>query len=415
VKQRLFGWISTFIGFVLALATIEVVAIVWLTLEEGRYSTASELFERSQNTYVRDVTRGSSCRYVDTLYPHPYLGFVHHGNAPCGLAAANNIGLLGEDFPTLRRADRFTVLLTGGSVAGQLGQIGPPPAPRYLEDELNRRYVSPNGKPFLVLNGGAGAWKQPQQLILFALYATAVDAVVTLDGFNEFYFFRPVAQDRLERPANNFLDVNPFVADENFGDAAVGWVAGRVAGALAAQPVLGQSHAAYMTVRGIEQLAKGRDITTARAKKTTLEGMFRLPPEVRGDADAIFAVQLDLYRKYARSMEAIARAQGVKAAYFLQPAPAFGKVLTDEERRAVGDLSYRDLYRKIVAGMLSLRDEGLAIHDLGEVFRAEAGPIYEDHIHFLQSSGGVSRGNSLVAAAIADRVAEAWSLARRPN
>ena len=61
-------------------------AIVWLYLEDGRYTPAAELFERTQNTYVRDITKGTACRYVDTLYPHPYLAFVHHANPPCGIS-----------------------------------------------------------------------------------------------------------------------------------------------------------------------------------------------------------------------------------------------------------------------------------------------------------------------------------------
>ena len=52
------------------LAAIELTAIVWLYLEEGRYVSAEELFQRTQNTYVRDLTKGTSCRYVDTLYPN---------------------------------------------------------------------------------------------------------------------------------------------------------------------------------------------------------------------------------------------------------------------------------------------------------------------------------------------------------
>ena len=91
MKQRIFGWISSLIGIVLALALIEGAAIVWLFIEDGRYTSAEELFERTQNTYVRDMTRGSACRYVDTLFPHPYLAFVHHANPPCGLPWVNNI------------------------------------------------------------------------------------------------------------------------------------------------------------------------------------------------------------------------------------------------------------------------------------------------------------------------------------
>ncbi len=409
MKKRIFGLISILIGVMLSLAALEVVAIAWMQIEDGHYTPATELFDRTQNTYVRDMTKGSDCRYVDTLFPHPYLAFVHHANPPCGKPNVNNIGLLGEDFPTVKRPDRYTILLTGGSVASQLGQIAPPPAPRYLQDELNAHYVSPTGKPFLVLNGGDGAWKEPQAFILFAMYSTSVDAVVTLDGFNEHYMFWKGTKERLERPLSNFLDVNPFVADENFGDAAVGWVIGRVAGMLSSNPVLGHSHAAYMVVRGIEATAKSKDIF-ASGKRTTLASMFAMPPEIVADYDREFAVQLELYQKYARSIEAIARDQSVKTAYFMQPAPAIGKTLTEEEVRNAGDLGYRDLYTKMVAGMLSLHDRGMAIFDLADVFKDEKGTIYEDHIHFHRDAAGESRGYRLVATAMAQKMAETWGL-----
>jgi hypothetical protein len=391
MKQRVFGWISGLIGVVMALAIIEVTAIAWLMIEDGRYTPASELFERTQNTYVRDMTRDSACRYVDTLFPHPYVAFVHHGNPPCGIANVNNIGLFNDDYPVIKRQDRYVILLTGGSVASQLGQNWAPPAPRFLEEELNRRYVSPNGKPFQVLNGGDGAWKQPQQLILFSLYATSVDAVITLDGFNEHYMFVHGTEERLERPLSNFIDVNPFVADENFGDAAIGWVMGRIAGTLATTPVLGQSHAVYMIVRGIEAMAKSKDIFKS-TKRTTLAGLFAMPEEIRKDKELFFDTQMALYQKYARGIEAVARDNGVKTAYFLQPAPAWGKTLTEEEKKLVGDLSYRDLYRRIAAGLLTLRERGMAVHDLGDLFKDEQGTIYADHIHFARTPDGDSKG-----------------------
>src|SRR5205823_4515934 len=96
----------------------------------------------------------ADCRYVDTLFPHPYLAFVHHGNPPCRLRV-NNIGLFGPDFPSERPTDRFVVLLAGGSVAAQFAGAGPGGVP-YLESILNARYESPNGRPFLLLNGSDG-------------------------------------------------------------------------------------------------------------------------------------------------------------------------------------------------------------------------------------------------------------------
>jgi hypothetical protein len=413
MKRRIFGWITALIGIVMALAAVELTAIVWLYIEDGHYTSAEELFERTQNTYVRDLTKGTTCRYVDTLFPHPYLAFVHHGNPPCGLPNVNNIGLLNADFPTVKSTDRYVVLVTGGSVASQLVQNWPAPAPRFLEEELNKRYVSPNGKPWLVLNGGDGAWKEPQQLILFAMYATSVDAVVTLDGYNEHYFFWPGTTERLERPLSNFIDVNPFVADENFGDAATGWVIGRVAGTLAANPVLGHSHAAYMVIRGIEAVAKSKDVFKS-SKKTTLASLFAMPPEIVKDHDGEFAVQLGLYQKYTRGIEAIAKDNGVKSAYFIQPVPAYGKDLTEEEKKNAGDLKYGQMYRKIVDGMMTLHDRGLAIYDLGDLLKDQQGTIYADDIHFIRDKSGDSVGYRLMAARMGQLLADTWGLKPKP-
>ena len=413
MKQRIFGWISVLIGIVLALALIEVTAIAWLYVEDGRYTPAAELFERTQNTYVRDATKGTACRYVDTLYPHPYVAFVHHANPPCGMPWVNNVGLFGPDFPTVKPADRYVVMLIGGSVASQLAQNAPPPAPRYLEEELNKRYVSPNGKPWLVLNGGDGAWKEPQPFILFSLYASSVDAMISLGGFNEHYYFRPYTSERLESPASNFLEVNPFVADENFGDAAIGWVMGRIAGMLALNPVLGHSHAAYLIIRGIEAAAKGKDSFKSK-KRTTIPNMFALPEDIRGNGDRVFALQLSLYQKYARAEEVVAHDNSVKTAYFFQPVPALGKTLTEEEKRVAGDLSYGDLYRQIVAGMMTLRERGMAMYDLGDIFANEKGTIYADHIHYWRDAAGESPGNRLMAARIGQLLSETWGLQKKP-
>jgi hypothetical protein len=404
---------SVLIGTVLAVIGVEIMAIAWLFAEDGRYTPVADLFERTQNTYVRDMTRGTSCRFIDTLFPHPYLAFIHHANPPCGIPWVNDVGLFGPDFPVVKPSDRYVVMLTGGSVASFLGGNQKPPWPRYLEEALNSRHVSPNGKPWMVLDAASGGWKEPQGFIVFALHAGSVDAVVNLSGFNEHYYFRPGIVERLEAPASNFLEANPYAADENFGDAAIGWVMGRVAGALSVNPVLRRSHAAYLVIRGIEAAAKGKDSFTS-SKRTTIRGLFVLPKAISDNPDRHFAYQLGLYQKYLRATEAIAVEHGVRSAFFLQPVPAWGKTLTQAEIRVVGDLSYRDLYRRMVAGMMSLRERGLAIHDLGGVFEDQAGTIYADQIHYASDTDGVSPGNRLVAARIGELLAEAWGLEPKP-
>ncbi len=413
-KYRLFGWVAGLIGVLLGLALVEASAILWLLIEDGHYTAATQLFERTQNSYVRDM-QDSGCRCVDRLYPHPYVGFVNHGNAPCGLTNVNNVGQLNEDFPMVKRQDRYTILLAGGSVASQLAQLAPPPAPRYLEEALNRDYVSPNGQPFLVLNGGGGAWKEPQPFILFALHAQAVDAVIALGGLNEYYSFRHYERERLERPLSNFLEVNPLVADENFGHAAISWVMGRIAGRLAAEPVLGQSHAAYLIIRGIESLAKGRSGLKS-SKHTTLDSIFALPLEVTADDGArVFDTQLALFRKYRRATEAIARDWNVRTAYFLQPCLAWGKPLSPQEKAISVEPDMIALYRRIVDGMLQQRELGMAVFDLGDVFADVNETIYSDFVHFARAADGESLGYRLMARRMAADVAKAWGLKRKPN
>jgi hypothetical protein len=412
VKRVVFRIISVVLGILLGATLIEVSAIGWLYLQEYRYEPASKLFERTQNAYVRGVTRTANCRYIDTLFPHPYVAFVHHGNPPCGIPNVNNAGLFNDDLPVVKRTDRFSILLVGGSLAAQLAQNQPWP-PRFLEEELNNRYISPNGKPFLVLGGGDGAWKQPQPFILFSLYASALDGVVSLEGGNERFWFVPGTESRLEKPGSNFLAVNPFAADENFGDAAIGYLMGRVAGALAEAPILGQSHAVYLIVRGIEAAAKGHG-NLKSSKKTTLDSLFAMPEEIRKDPDKLFAVQLGLYQKYMKMTEAIARNQGVKSAYFLAPVPAFGKELSEEEKRVVGDLSYGPLYRRMVDGMMTLREEGVPVFDLGEVFKDVHERVYADESgHMQRTKDHDSLGNRIMAARMAETIAATWGLQPR--
>jgi len=53
-------------------------------LEDGHYTSAEELLESHAEHLRARHDEDTDCRYVDTLFAHPYLGFVHHGNRPRG-------------------------------------------------------------------------------------------------------------------------------------------------------------------------------------------------------------------------------------------------------------------------------------------------------------------------------------------
>ncbi len=409
-RRRGLGIAAILIGVVVGCFVLELFSIAWVTLEEGKYVSAQALFARTPNTFFRPGGDKSGCTPIDEVLPHPYLAYVHHGDPPCGFKGTNNIGLYGPDFPKQKITDRYVVLLTGASIAVQVGGTQTTP-PRFLEEALNRRYTSPNGQPFLVLTGAEGGWKEPQQFILFSMYARLLDAVVTLDGYNEYLAFSPKQRFALEFPDSRFNDVNPLFRGD-FSDLVMGWLISRSAHAITALPVLDHSHAVYLLYRALTIQARRWDVMQYE-RRTRIDTMFGLPKETIGDGDKIFAEQLARYQGYKISTDSVASAHHVKSAYFLAPMPAWGKMLSDEEKQHVGDMSYLGRYRELVAGMMTLRQRGLPIYDLGDVFQNEPGTIYMDHIHCAYQ-GDTSRGYELMAARMADNIAEAWKLQRKP-
>ncbi len=391
--------------FLLILVVLEGTAKVVYAVREGGYVSTAELFARNSNEFIRDLERPEDdCTYLDTLYPHPYLAFVHHDTPPCGIRSQlNSQGLFGEELPLQRDPEYFTILLTGGSVGAQLGQVNNPGSPKHLEVSLNARYRSPTGKPFRVFNGGDGAWKYPQQLILFAIYGPFVDGLVTLDGYNEHSGVRFGSRDRIEKPANNFIEVNPLA---NYSVDALGgaWAVNRLRSVIRGTPVVKRSHLAYL----LFQAARGAWATALADVDDPLRqrqaSMFTLPAE--WDAEQAWQWNVERYADYIRSMETMGSRLGVKTAFFIQPAPAFGKVLTDEEAAVVGPLDYADSYVAMTGHLLALRSETINIFSLLTLLEEVADTIYADHIHFERAG----RGYTLMAERMATDIATAWQL-----
>jgi hypothetical protein len=408
MKRSLFKLAALLLAVALMALGVEVLANLYLYVRDGRYVSARERLDALGNTFIADLTRqNSGCRYIDTLYPHPYLGFVHHGNPPCGVPDINNIGLFGPDYPSERRADRFVVLVTGGSVSAQLMRSGSNGTP-YLQTILERDYVSPNGRPFLLLNGGDGGWHQPQQLILFLLYADAVHGVVTLDGFNERYFVG--SSVRFEYPPNNFNDMNPLLRS-SYSDIVSRWLAGKLYGRARVSRVLSRSQAAYLVLARVDAYVKSQERLYTERERTNINTIFALPKEWDDEHRVAWADRQ--YQKYIRAMDAVAAQNDVLVAHFIQPVPAIRKTLTSDEKTVVGDLSYRSLYERITSDVLGLAKDGTPIFSLLDVFKDNTDTLYADVIHLRQAPDGTSAGYALIAQRMADVLARTWHLRPR--
>jgi hypothetical protein len=407
MKKYLLPVAATIVTILLIAAGAELLATLYLVVTAGRYIPAKQRFASTTNTFIQNLVQDPrECGYLDTLYPHPYLGFVHHANPPCGMPYVNNVGLFYADFPSVRPDDRFVILLTGGSVAAQFA-ASVENGPSYLERFLNERYVSPTGKPFQVLDGGDGAWKQPQQAILFLLYADAVHAVVTFDGFNESLML--LSGMRFEYPANNFHQVNPL-ATQQFGDAILRVMVGRMRAAAARNPILSRSQAAYSVVASLEAFVAGR--TAARPKPhTTIESLFTPHPTLPAERQKAWSIAQ--YQKYLRAISLVARDNGVLSAHFIQPVPAIDKPLSAEEMTVVGDLKYGALYSDMTQALVALTDKGTPTISLLDVFHGDTRTLYGDPIHLRQEMGNRSAGYERLADRMAQELGKLWQLQRR--
>jgi hypothetical protein len=335
----------------------------------------------SDNIYDR---RGSqSCKFADKLLPHPYLGYVFSVGRPCSEPEAHAPGFISREFPAARRSDAFVVLVSGGSVADlctRPDDDGKPP----LESALNARFRAPKGDRFLVLNGAVGGWKEPQARFLFEMYGHIADGWVTLEGYNELNVAR--TQLAFDFPPAAFLQMNPLY--ENDLDVVGGTAAlDRVHRTILGSFLLRHSHfvhALFLAAR-------------ARIERRTAAGDSATHQLFSGGS---WERNLDTWRRHLDGIHRDARAAGVLDAVFLQPVPALGKPLTDEERRVVGDLSYGADYRRAVAALPD-------VHSLLDAFTGIDRTLYVDDIHYRDE------GCRIVTEAMAGELGRAWHLAPR--
>lgn len=413
------GWAESLLyslGVLLASGILmEVFFVFYYAFKNDGYISVAALLNREQSAYARELAggEGKNMPWIDVFFPHPYLSFVHSEKLPLANEAfdgPNNAGFCGPDFPDEKIEDRYVILLTGGSVASCFGQMFKG-GPRFLEDTLNEQYVSPNGKKFLVLNGAMGGWRQPQQTILFLFYAHVVDALVTLDGFNESHHFN-LPEWRFELPMIEFWRVNPLI--ENGSERLMAsWVNGVVYNFSRNNGLLSRSHYGYFLARSLRDLIRLLIKKSAQKKgQDYSRSLFKLP-ESWGREKSV-GVLLERYKDYFRYMSAIAEKMSVKTAHFIQPVPAVSKPLTPEEIEVVGDLGYKDRYLRLANEMMALRDEGIPVRSLLHILENVTETIYRDPIHFHENvKTGESLGNRIMGQKMAADLAETFGLDKK--
>jgi hypothetical protein len=401
LKSTLKKLLALALVLMLGAAALEIGATLYYRIGNGAFLSNAELLSREPGDFVRkDAAQG--CSYRDGLFPHPYLAWVRNANPPCGWDQISGQGLYGPDIPAQRTPGVFRVLLTGGSVAVQLGFV---PAEHSLETVLNERFGT-EALRFEVINAALEAWKQPQQLFTTVLYGNAVDGIVSLEGFNEFFAILAHSENgrRMDLPWQpSYVATNPYF-EESGPSQVASWVNQRLYEFNRDHWLGSRSKFLMLAARAARtQFAAwaGANQKDWSEMPTSLESLFDIGPGEPLDAEQW---NLGLYAHYLRSMWVLAADSESRLAIFIQPSPAAYRNITSEEAAVVGDLSYGPQYIEFEQALLQLDD--LPVYSLLDIYQDVESSIYSDPVH--QPMDGP--GYRLMVNEIVDVLEREWTL-----
>ncbi len=390
-----------------ALAVAESLAVIGYWIQDQKIVSLGEKLKSEQGFFLDNqnafqAARGKLKINSPPRFPHPYLGHTLHAIPPDALPV-NSSGFHGSEFPLFRTPGVFQLMVSGGSVAEQLGMHG---SLKKLEDELNRNYTNGKIKKFVIYNGAMAAWHQPQQLIMLMLWAQAMDGFVTVEGWNESRALaRLDKRMRLEMPDELYY----LAMATHFGRSFrfIGYQMDAAVKKWQRTTFLGKHSklAFFLSQRlrnvfrnwAVKEVVPVPDVAKNFSQKqfTFPEGW--TPEQMKNNI-------IDSYKKYMRLMHAVAEEEGVKDLFVIQPTPVYGKALTQDELKKAGDLKYRDLYLEMTAKLLQLRGQGVPVYDALDVFNDVKGALYVDAIHTKPE------GSDILEARLLQLIVREWDL-----
>lgn len=320
---------------------------------------------------------------------HPYLGYVV--DPASGWPGIGAYGLPGDGGEAPTEPEALRVALFGGSVAMAVWSTSRGALARPLEEAT--------GRPVTVENFALSAYKQPQQLMLLAFVLVRgerFDVVLNLDGFNEAalpYDGLPAGLDPIY-PFKWNERVEPIVAPEALRSLALAMDAGDRRRSLGrfvhggpwryspfchlawrvADGALARRQAAWRR-RWEEAAAAGRSFRTHGIEPPALE-------------EELFALEVAVWERSSRLMNALVESAGGRYYHFLQPNQydEGAKPIGAEERAVAlgpagpgtGGWAVRHVYPLLSAAGRRLRPDGIRFRDLRRIFADHPEPLYAD-------------------------------------
>jgi hypothetical protein len=397
-------------GFLIAAGIVAALLLSEPAVRYGYYSSFDRaqgplsLWLRHNNMYIEQF-HDQGYTQVDHVVPHPY--FFSAGDPDFRGLPPNRVQSRGIEsrypYPLERDPRYFSILILGGSVAYHLG-MGEWNGKIWLQDYLNARYRSPNGKPFRVFCGADGGWRLPVQNNVMTLVGDGFDAFVAVDGYNE-------ALNTKYGVAIDLPPLQEFAFLTNPPDAPWGL---KALWALHGYRRLcfryGVAQRSFLSFFIFERSAALLNDDQAYWKYLTrrLGRYFELPQD--WDRPRRDRWNRRKYATYIKLQAAQARALDARYAHFVQPVHEIDKTLSEEEKRLPSLISARDYYDVIVPGSEDARRSGLPSFLLLDVFQNDAETLYADHIHCRFTGDGGNPGYDKMSRRIAELLGRAWRL-----
>lgn len=358
-------------------------------------ATREQLEALARQVDDRDPTRGmrQRARLAEETRDwslHPYFGF-HSG------WVAQLFDQEIEHYRSGRGDETFDVLVLGGSVAANFGNLGWGRLAELLAEDPRLA-----GRELHLTRGGRASYKQPQQLavLTYALQCgMEPDAVVNLDGFNEVALgcFNAQLRTHPQYPSMQqwqHISRNPLqdpegadllLAMRGHRDRALGLARLGLDRGLERSAVLGTWLLRRVAAeqRGLTDGLQEYARFLARAQSPALRGPKFDPATAVADNVAAWA-------RCSRALDALCAARGVAYLHVLQPTlhdPGSGKPAHPDEL-ALGEAHSSWLegagtgYPLLREAGARLAEDGVAFLDGSRTFTGVAEPLYYDNCHF---------------------------------
>jgi hypothetical protein len=363
---------------------------------------------------VKELAAAPSETHTDAYCLHPYFGFVctpgaridfsesvpaHFGHG--AVALIDRHGFRNRHVPDVKPENEFWIGLFGGSVAfSSAASDDSATIAGQLEARLHGQPF--DGKRVRVVNLALPAGQQPQQLLICALHLERLDGVITFDGVNEVvipgsYNAGTLPVEFPYRPIYQVL-YGGGVSDEQ---VALSWRRRIARERFENRPWL------LRALTAPSYRAEAARLTKQLRETAPAQDFHSLFDSPVSPADAV-ARGAETWRSCTERMHALCQASGVRTLFTVQPIPDRQKPLTSNEQAALD--RYRDVvtlrrsgHALVLEKALALKQRGLPVELMTDVFEGRAEEIYTDLIHFED------RGCALVAERLATLVRDAWS------